>query len=172
MKKVVIIAAAAALALAGCKHEPPTPERMYAISEGVGTAAGLAVELSKTKQEVKDAITTVLNIATNTVPGTNETFVAKWTPLIAVEVKKLVDAGKIDAAQGELAKGALYVACEGLDLVFVRYPKAKSYENLVSAAVDGFVKGFNSVMAPTFRAPASVDQEALDYLKKKAAAKK
>ena len=168
MKNIVIAAAGAlALLVAGC-NKIPTVERMTTISKAVGKTAAVAVELSKTKQAVKDGITQVLNVVSNTVPGVNETFVAKWTPLIDAETQKLVDAGKLDAASATLVKGALYVACDGIDLIFVRYPKAKEYQELVSAAVTGFCDGFNSVMTPTFSAkPGELDTEALEYLKGK-----
>ena len=169
MKRIMIMIAAAAVALAGCKHTPPSQERIHAISVGVGKAAALAVELSKTKQEVKDAIAQVLATAREVVPAVDETFVSKWTPLVDAEVAKLVEAGKLDKASGELVKGALYVACEGIDLVFVRYPEAKKYQNLVSAAVDGFCDGFGNGFAATCAADGTVDKDALEYLKKKAA---
>ena len=169
MKKIVIAAAALiALFATGCRKELPTVERMTTISTAIGKTAGVAVELSKTKQAVKDAISNVLDVASKTVPGVDEKFITKWTPIIDAETQKLVEKGKLDVASAALVKGALYVACDGLDLIFVRYPKAKEYKELVSAAVGGFCAGFNSVLSPTFSAGKDdIDAEALEYLKGK-----
>lgn len=166
--KNIVVAAVAALALfgAGCKNKLPSVERMTTISTPIGKTAGVAVELSKTKQSVKDAITNVLGVASRVTPAVGETFCEKWTPIIDAETQKLVEAGKLDPASAALVKGALYVACDGIDLVFVRYPKAKECQELVSAAVNGFCAGFNSVMAPTFAAGrVDVDEEAIAHLK-------
>lgn len=172
MKKIAVCCAVALAAVmsfvTGCKSIP-TNDKMYAISESVGKAAGFAIELSQVKQEVKDGIIQVLDIASATVPATNETFVAKWTPIVEAEVQKLVDAGKVTAEQGTVIKHAMYVVCEGIDLVFVRYPVAKQYQELVSASVDGFCAGFKSVVKAAFTVSPDFDQEAYTYLKMKAA---
>ena len=167
MKKVIMaVLASAAIFMAGCDREPPTVERMTAISKAVGKTAAVAVELSKTKQEVRDGIAQVLDIVSKVVPAENETFAEKWAPIVNEEVDKLVEAGKLSDAQAVLVKNALYVACDGIDLIFVRYPKAKEYQELVSAAVTGFCDGFNSV-ASFAVAPDELDADAMKYLKGK-----
>lgn len=170
LAKLFMIAAVSAVAFmfSGCKSVPST-DSMYAISSSIGKTAGLAVELSKASQEVKDGIVKVLDIASATVPATNETFVAKWTPIIETEVQKLIDNGKVTAEEGKVIKHAMYVACEGIDLIFIRYPVAKQYKELVSAAVDGFCTGFKSVITTTFAVSPDFDQEAYTYLKMKSA---
>ena len=84
--------------------------------------------------------------------------------------KKLVAAGKLDEAGAKVAKMALGVACDGIDYVFVKYPKAKDVKELVSASTTGFVGGFKSVvtLAAGAEKPA-IDEEAYKYLKSRMA---
>ena len=169
MKKIItsIVAVFSMLFIAGCREL--TVERMTTISTVVGRTAGYACELSKTKTEVKEAIAKVLDIASTVVPTNSQTFVEAWTPVIDVELKKLVDAGKLTAADAQLAKVALGVACQGIDYIFIKYPKAKEGKDLVSAAVTGFVNGYKSVVTAAFRAgeKPEIDEEVLKYLKSK-----
>ena len=156
--------------IVGCKEEI-TVEKMTAVSTVVGRTAGYVCELSKTKTEVKEAITKVLDIASMVVPTNNQTFVEAWTPVIDVEINKLVEAGKIDAAGAQVVKAALGIACQGIDYVFIKYPKAKEVKELVSAAVTGFVAGYKSVVTMTLAANEKfdIDEDAYKYLKSKMA---
>lgn len=170
MKKIMIcMLALASFFIAGC-NDLPTPERMTTIATVIGKTAGYACELSKTKTEVKEAIATVLDVASKVVPKEGETFTEAWTPVIAEELQKLVAAGKLDEASAQVAKLALNVACEGIDYIFVKYPKAKDVQELVSVAVAGFVDGYKSVvkLAAGAEKPA-IDEEAYKYLKAKMA---
>ena len=64
-------------------------------------------------------------------------------------VAKLIADGKIDQGIGTISLAAFSIAVKGLDYLFdVRYPKAKQYEELVTAAVSGFTDGFLSVFKP------------------------
>ena len=165
MKKFSIFAALAALclAIAGC-NKLPSEDTIRGAAESIGKAAGFAVELGKTKTEVKDAIVNVLEAVKEATPAEGQTFADAWKPLIDKELAKLVAEGKIKEIDATLAKSALYVACEGVDLVFVRYPKAKEYKNLVAAAVTGFVAGFESVVPVPDMARAEYDKEAYKTL--------
>ena len=168
MKKIIMsIVAMFAMIFAGCKEM--TVERMTSISTVIGRTAGYACELSKTKTEVKEAIAQVLDIASKVVPTNGQTFVEAWTPVIDVEINKLVDAGKLDAASAQIAKTALSIACQGIDYVFIKYPKAKDVKELVSAAVTGFVNGYKSVVTGALKAgeKLDIDEDALKYLKSK-----
>ena len=155
-----------AMSITGCKTLP-SEEVIRGTAESIGRAAGYAVELSKTKDEVKDAIIKVLDVASAVVPETNQTFIAAWKPLIDAEIDKLIAAGKLREDDGALAKSALYVACDGIDLVFSRYPKAKAYQNLVSAATSGFVTGFKSIVRIADGARMNYDEEAYKILRAK-----
>lgn len=150
----------------GCKSLP-SEETIRGTAESIGRAAGYAVELGKTKTEVKEAIIKVLDVAAKAVPETNQTFIATWKPLIDDDVAKLVAAGKLNDADAALVKNALYVACDGVDLVFTRYPKAREYKNLVSAATGGFVTGFKSVVNFTAGERAGYDNDAYKILRNK-----
>lgn len=162
----VAIAVACMAFMTGCKSLP-SEDTIYGTAESIGRAAGYAVELGKTKTEVKEAIIKVLDIAAKVVPETNQTFIATWKPLIDDEVAKLVVAGKLKEDDAALVKSALYVACDGIDLVFTRYPKAREYKNLVSAVTGGFVTGFKSVVNFTGGERAGYDKDAYKILRKK-----
>lgn len=173
MKMMVLGAAALAMTqfMTGC-DKTPSVEKITAVSTAIGTTAGYACELSKTKTAVKESIIAVLDVASAVVPGEGKTFVEVWTPVIEAELQKLVEAGKIDAAGAAVAKMALGVACEGIDYVFIRYPKARETKELVSAATTGFVTGFKSVVTLTAKAEKpAIDEEAYKYLKGKLEAK-
>ena len=172
MKNILMLGAAVVTAVAvltGC-DKLPTPEKMTTISTAIGKTAGYACELSKTKTEVKEAIANVLDIVSKVVPGEGQTFAEAWTPVIAEELQKLVDAGKLDEAGAKVAKLALSVACDGIDYVFVKYPKAKEVKELVSAAVVGFVNGYKSVVKTDLAVgeKPEIDEEAYTYLKLRA----
>lgn len=176
MKKIICSIAAVAMAffMAGCdKGKDITPEKMTDIATVIGRTAGYACELSKTKTEVKETIIKVLDIASVAVPTNGQTFVEAWTPIIDAELTKVVAEGKINADEAKIAKVALNVACEGIDYVFVKYPKAKEGKDLVGAAVKGFVTGFKSVVSNTLKVSEKpeIDEEALKYLKEKMAIK-
>ena len=150
----------------GCKSIP-SEETIRGTAESIGRAAGYAVELGKTKNEVKESIINVLDVAAKVVPETNQTFIATWKPLIDNEVAKLIAAGKLKDEDAALVKNALYVACDGVDLVFTRYPKAREYKNLVSAATGGFVTGFKSVVSFASGESVDYDKNAYEILRSK-----
>ena len=166
MKKTMIVAMATMMAfMVGCDRTPST-DKINAVATLVGKTAGYACELSKTKTEVKEAIAKVLDIAATAVPTNGQTFAEAWTPIIDTELNKLVEAGKLDAAGAQVAKLALNVACDGIDYVFVKYPKAKEVKELVSAAVTGFVSGYKSVVTLAIGADKpEIDEDALKYLR-------
>lgn len=176
--KTMKTAAAAVMAammvlMTGCEKELPTPEKMEAIATVIGKTAGYVCEIAKTKTEVKEGIDKVLDVVGKVVPAEGQTFVEAWTPVIDEELKKLVDAGKLDANGAAVAKIALGVACEGIDYVFVRYPKAKDVQELVSAATTGFINGYKSVVKLSANAAKpEIDEEAYKYLKAKFEASK
>ena len=167
VKMIVGAALVAVTALfSGC-DKLPTVERMTTISTVIGKTAGYACELSKTKTEVKEAIANVLDIVSKVVPDEGQTFAEAWSPLVDEELKKLVEAGKLDEAGAQVAKLALTVACDGIDYVFVKYPKAKEVKELVSAAVAGFVDGYKSVVKMSLATgeKPEIDEDAYKYLK-------
>ena len=173
MKKIImsLVAAVTAFFIAGC-DKTPSVEKITTISTVIGRTAGYACELSKTKKEVKEAIAKVLDIASIAVPTNGQTYAQAWAPVIDAELAKLVEARKIDAVGAQVAKVALGVACDGIDYVFIKYPKAKEGKDLASAAVTGFVSGYKSVVTDALKAgeKPEIDEEALKYLKSKMAA--
>lgn len=172
-KTIMAVAVASMMAfIGGCDKDLPTPEKMKAVSTVVGKTAGYACELAKTKKEVKDAIANVLDIVGKVTPTEDQTFVDAWTPVIDEELKKLVTAGKIGDSEATIAKFALTTATEGIDYVFVKYPKAKEVKDLVGAAVEGFIDGYKSVVSFAADGKPEIDEEAYKYLKSKMAARK
>lgn len=164
-------AAFMALCMVGC-DKLPTVERMTTISTVIGKTAGYACELSKTKTEVKEAIFEVIDVASKVVPEAGQTFTEAWTPVITEELDKLVKKGKIGESEVAVVKIALSAATEGLDYVFVKYPKAKDVKELVSAATNGFIAGYKSVVNVGDGARSEIDEEAYKYLKAKLSAAK
>ena len=150
----------------GC-NKLPTVEKMTTISTVVGKTAGYVCELSKTKTEVKEAIFKVLDVVSTAVPTNGQTFVDAWTLLINEEVKKLVDAGKIDKSYETIIIKSLCVACNGVDYIFVKYPKAKEVEELVSATTKGFINGYKSVVTLSATDKPEIDDDVYQYLKSK-----
>lgn len=166
---MVAIAAATALVSAGCKSIP-TADKIESVAQLVGVSAGMVVNMTKIDPASKATVIEIMKIAEATVPKTNETFVAAWTPIAKTYVDKLVADGKVDRVQGDLILTGFGIACRGLDYVFdVRYPKARQYEELVSAAVHGFIGGFTSVVnVEAVKLPATLpeyDKGAFDHLR-------
>ena len=165
MNKIIMLGlAVCASVFVGC-DKLPTVEKMTEISTVVGKTAGYVCELSKTKTEVKEAIFKVLDIVSTAVPTNGQTFVEAWTPIINAEVKKLIDDGKIDKKYETAITTSLYVVCNGIDYIFVKYPKAKNVEELVVAATTGFINGYKSVVTLAANAELEIDEEAYKYLK-------
>lgn len=168
MKKTIlagILTICSLVFMCGCTDKDlPTPEKMSAISTVIGRTAGYACELSKTKTEVKTAIATVLDAVSKVTPATNETFTVAWKPVIDAELEKT---GLKDADLA-IAKIALTAACEGIDYLFVKYPKAREVQDLVSVSVDGFVSGYKSVVTmQAVKDKPEIDEDALKYIKGK-----
>lgn len=171
LKKMIISAAAAvaAILMVGC-DKTPSVEKINAIATTIGRTAGYACELSKTKTSVKEGIAKVFDVVATVVPTNGQTFAEAWTPVIEVEVNKLVEEGKLDAAGAAVAKMALGVACDGIDYVFVKYPKAKDAKELMSAATAGFIAGYKSVVNLAAGADKpEIDEDAYKYLKSRMA---
>lgn len=171
--KSAIAAASAALmfAVAGCKSTP-TPTQMKSTATAIGVAAGLVANETKIDDKSREAIITVMLEVIKATPAEGQSFEEAWTPLAKEIVAKLVADGKLDEKQSPLVLTAFAVAVKGIDYIFdVRFPKARQYEELVAAAIEGFSSGFLSVFTPpnakgTVSAPAP-DEAALVWLKKK-----
>lgn len=126
-----------ALVITGCKSIPTT-ETMYKISSACGTATGLIINEAKMTVQAKEVFVKIVQDVRTSVPKTNETFTMAWAPIAKKHVTDLTIAGKIDAGTGLIILQAFGVVTLGIDYVFERYPEAKQYEQLVSAATDGF----------------------------------
>lgn len=166
----IALIAALVIVVTGCKSIP-TVEKMETTARLVGTSAGMVVNMTKIDEKSKTVVVEIMKIVETSVPQTNQTFTEAWTPIAKEHVTKLIQDGKIDAGQGELILTGFNLACEGLDYVFeVRYPKARTYKELVEAAVHGFIGGFTSVVngvSLKSTSDLSYDEKAFDYLKSK-----
>lgn len=172
-----ILAVSMSLFIVGCNEDDklPTVEKITTISTIVGRTAGYACELSKTKTEVKESISVILDAVSNVVPEVGKSFTETWTPIIDTELNKLVEAKKLDASGAAVAKIALKAATEGIDYLFnVKFPKARNVQELVSAATTGFISGYRSVVTAALaaeRALPEIDEDAMKYIKAKISAK-
>ena len=158
--------AAVAFVFAGC-DKLPSAEKIENVSKTIGYAAGLTCDLTKMSDKAKTVTLEVMDIVDDVVPLTNQTFTAAWTPVIDETVAKFVADGKITAGEGAIVKTARAAVTQGLDYVFeVRWPKAKEYKELVSAAVRGFTDGFKTVIKPVnMKAAASFDYDEEEFKK-------
>lgn len=170
MKKILAsFVAAIVMVIVGCKSLP-TPESLAVTSRAVGIAAATVANMTKIDDASRNVVVEIMNEVEGCIPQTNETFEAAWTPIAKRHVQKLVDEKKIDDGQATLILGAFDVACKGIDyLVFIRYPKAVEYTELVEAATHGFCEGFLSNFKPANRmcfgcAMDKSDKEAYEYL--------
>lgn len=157
MKKTLIGAVCAALAvLVGCKTLP-SADIVNKTAYSLGMVSGYACQLAGVDDKVKATVVQVLDVAVKVVPAKDQTFTEAWTPVIAEEVAKLVEAGKLKSDEGELVKSALGVACNGIDFLFTRHPKWREYSDLVDAAVTGYAAGFKTIVVPADAVRAAVD---------------
>lgn len=169
MIKTLIIGAAVATSLfiSGC-DDLPTPEKINSVAIVVGRTAGYACNLAKMDKTTKENVIAVLDVVSTAIPTNGQTFAEVWIPLADIEIKTLVDSGKLNTASALAVKIAVKAASEGIDYVFIKYPKAKDVEELVVAAVDGSITGFRSTIV--MRAVANindVDEDAFKYIKAK-----
>ena len=164
MKKTICLAMTASLmAITGCK-DVPSADTIGTLSKTIGYAAGITCNLSNISPGCRKTIIEVLDIASEVVPGTNETFTTAWTPIVKKTVDEFVENGKIDKGEGALIVSAMGVATSGLDYMFdVRWPKAKQYKELVSAGTKGFIEGFKSVVNMTAESKSTFDYDKEEY---------
>lgn len=142
MKKIIFSALAAAAVLTGCKSIPSV-DSMEKTSKAVGVATALVANKVKMTEDQCEAIVYIVGQVKSTVPASGQSFEAAWTPIAKANVQKLVSEGKLTAVEGEVVLTAFSVVVKGVDYIFyVRYPKAKQYEELTRAAVKGFCEGF------------------------------
>lgn len=172
MKKTLLVIMAALMAVfTGCKKELPTPEKFETITQSIGTAAGYVANQTKINDKSRNAVITIIGEVSNVTPKENQSFEDAWTPVAKEVVAKLIADKKIDEGSSALVLATFNVACKGLDYIFnIRYPKAKTYTELVNAAVRGFTGGFLTTFKPVntalAAAPANMDKEAYEYLTK------
>lgn len=144
----VVVCAAMAMTTVGCKSIP-TDDQMYRTSYAIGVATGMVAGETKIDDVTRNAVCDIVNIVAYCVPETNETFEAAWMPKAQAHIAKLVEEGKLDPVQARMVETVFSVVVQGIDYVFeYRFPKAKTYKELVSAAVGGFSDGFLLVFKP------------------------
>lgn len=149
MRKIIDVVGAAALAacVVGCKSMPTT-DTMYSCSFAIGVSAGMVANGCKIDDTARNEVIEIVEVVREVVPETNQTFAAAWTPIAKAHTDALIAEGKIDAAQGQVIMAAFNAVVVGIDYVFYRYPTAKQYQELTSAAIDGFADGFLLVFKP------------------------
>lgn len=158
--------AAIVVVFAGC-DKLPSAEKIENVSKTIGYAAGLTCDLTKVSDKTRTVTLEVMDIVDDVIPLTNQTFIAAWTPVIDETISNFVNKGKITASEGVIVKAVMAAVTQGLDYVFeVRWPKAKEYKELVSAAVRGFTEGFKTVIKPAnMKAAAGFDYDEDEFRK-------
>lgn len=170
---VAVLGVALGIVCVGCKSMP-TSDAMYTTSYAIGVATGMVANETNIDDATRKAVCEVIELVTECVPETNQTFSVAWTPIADKRVAELVSGGKLTENQGELVKKAFSVVVSGIDYIFeVRYPKAKEYKELVTASVNGFTDGFVTVFKVSGDTrdsglAAIVDIEAYNWLKRNA----
>jgi len=168
-----VITAVAITAATGCKSVPSTGT-MYNVTYAVGLAAGIIANEKDIDVASRKAVGEILDVAKTWTPATNETFYAAWMEPANDYVWKLIEAERLDDTQGAGVVKAFSYVCKGLDFVFEkRYPSAKQYKEVVSAAIDGLIDGFVTVfktddteaLAVSPRVLRDYDVEAYNWLK-------
>ena len=144
MKKILTIFAVCA-ALCGCIKTESDADKVSKTAIAVGKAAAYAANYVADKDTMTTIVTVVDKIQA-VIPETNQTFVSAWSPIINEEFAKLVQAGKLNAGQAELAKAATVLAAEGVDYLFKANPKWKQSTDIYNVAVKGVIDGFKSVV--------------------------
>lgn len=150
MKKLYYSFAVLGLALGivglGCKSIPSN-DAMYSTSYAIGVASGMVAQETSLDKETSSVICDIFEIVSECTPETNLTFSSSWTPLAKTHIDKLIADGKLTKAQGVLVEKTFGVLVTGIDYIFeVRFPNAKQYKDIVSAAIKGFTKGCITVM--------------------------
>ena len=148
IKAVALLGAASLLVIAGCKTIPTT-DKMQSAASAIGVAAGLVANETKIDDNTRNTIVAIMNEVSRVVPKSGQSFEEAWTPVAKEVVEKLIADGKITQEVGTLSLSVFGIAIKGIDYLFtVRYPKARQYEELVSAAITGFTEGFLTVFKP------------------------
>ena len=175
MKKQIFIIFTLLMSICvGCKSVP-SDAKVYTVSYAVGAASAKVVDKTNVNEKTTKAIIKTLNTVQICVPATNETFTAKWMPIVSTNSKNMVISGELTQLEAVIIEKTFVVICNGLDYIIEkRYPDINVYENLMSSAIYGFNAGFLTYFntANTFASRSildNIDEEeylkALEYLK-------
>jgi len=169
MKKTLALALVSTMTLVGCKTVPTT-DKMYSTAYSVGCASGMVATETKVDDKSREAIIEVVSIVKEVTPIEGKSFQDVWVPVAMRYTEAMVKAGRLDPTQATLVVGGITIAATGLDYVFKAYPKARMYEELVAAAINGFSEGFLTTFKPVntdARSVVEYDRAAYSYLKEK-----
>lgn len=171
MKKVIIgIATACAVVFTGCKSAP-TVDTMYSTSYAIGVSVALVMNQTKIGDEDRNAIIGIINDVNQSVPETNSTFAASWTPIAQKHVDQLIADGKLDDAKGQIVMKLFCAGVKTLDyVVYKRYPVVGKNVELLESTTHGFCAGLLEYYKPANTlsvSPMTVkDEEAYAYMLK------
>ena len=134
-------------AVSGCKN-PPVEELGRTVGRGVGGATGLVLDQCGLKDEVRNAVVSVVERIGSCTPSEGESVSDVIRRVADEHVAELVAGGRITQVQGAAVSAAVTLLLKGWAIVEYRYPAAKAWCGFSAAAVGGFCEGFLSVYRP------------------------
>lgn len=167
MKKVLMMIALCLSLCVGTGCQTFDPVAASEIASLTGQAAAitvLQVPAIATNMQVRAAIAEVTKAVQEVVPATNQTFTAAAIPVVNDVVNKMVAQGKLKPEYSLLVKEGSIMVFSGIDLVMVKYPKAKETTTNVNIVVKAFLTSFNATFAPGGLSASRQSTEVLDLV--------
>jgi len=162
MNKILTVIGMLAMATCiGCKTTWTTDES-YKVGSAVGyTTAYVLNNQTKVDDTTRGIIINVMTEVQKYVPGTNETFYAKWTPIANKYLDELVEKKDLTEKQAERVKKDFGYVVSLLD-TYVEKKGIKPYQDCIDAFVNGFCTKFLENFKTTTGFCANTEEENID----------
>ena len=158
-----IAGVASALVFSGCKTVP-TADQMAKLGRASGYTAAFVLNTQvKVDDTTRNAIVDIMGQVEKSIPDTNQTFVAVWTPIAKAYLDEFKDkSGKplSDAAKNVILTNFGYVV--GLLDTYVDKKGIREYKDLTETFVHSFCDTFLTNFKPVNTVSASLKKEELD----------
>lgn len=158
------------IGLTGCTSTTlPSADVLYTTSYSVGKAAAFVLKKTSLDDKDKSIIIDIAKTVSTSLPKTNSTFEATWTPIAADKLAKLVENQTIIDTESQLILSIFTNVVKTLDYIIEkRYPTVGQNIELLEAVTHGFTTGFlDSITVNTDIVSQTTDiydREAYDYL--------